>query len=231
MSFSVTRLLVFCAIVQLLAVPALADLVTFTDGDSFDGDQATQLFDSSDQAGPLGSNGVILRTVKINGVDSATEANQLETTGGKIGIDSAAVNGGEKNNWDDGESWTYEYNQATLFDEINFGGLTGTDAFSVQSNSFIGFIAGGPLGTGVTFDTVSGTWTFDGTATNDHFTVAELGGIAARVLAFDDITISFSGSSSATVQGIGVTSVPEPGCVCFLLALGLGVSWRRKQTS
>lgn len=234
MSFSASRILILCALCSLMASSASADLVSFSEGDSFDGDQATLLFDSSDLAGPLGAGGVILRTVKINGVEASTAANNLETTGavggGKLGIDSASVSGGEKNNWDDGESWTYELDQVTYFDAISFGGFSSGEVFTVQSNSFIGFSPVGTLGTGVSFNSTLGAWMFDGAASNDDFTVSDLGGTAARVLALDDITISFAGSSSATLQAISI-SVPEPGCFGFLLVLGMGVTLRRKQRS
>ncbi len=216
--------------------PASADfLLTFDDGDSFDGDAATQMNDATDQAGPfnLGSiQSAILTTRKINGVVASTEQNTLETNEFKLGIDSAGVNGGEKNNWNDGESWTFDFNAEVHFAGINLGGMTSGEAFTVQSDSFIGFVPVGALGDGVSFNSATGTFTFSGDANNDDFEVSDLGGNAAKITAGDEVTIAFSGGE-AFVQSLTLSSaIPEPGSgmLIVVLAAGLAIGQRRRRS-
>ena len=229
--FRILSLTLVFGIATLTCNVASADfIVDFFNGDTFDGDTASGMADSTDQAGPFevkpSVNGT-LTTRLINGMTFDDEANNLETTAGKLGIDSAGVSGGEKNNWDDGESWTYFWDVDTYFGGIHFGGFSSGETFMVQSDSFIGFVPAGPLGSGVSFDSVSGTWTFDGSASNDDFAVGDLGGTAAEVAAFDDITISYSGSSPATLQAFN--TIPEPRTAILLGGLLLaGVLIRRK---
>lgn len=211
-----------------LALPSVSEatlIVTFSNGDTFDGDGAT------DTAGPFldAASGVssTLTTVAVN------PSGALNANAGSLGI---ADGGGSS--FDNGESWTFQWDQSSEFEGIDFASFsTASESFSLTSTAFVGL---GPLTPGdsnITFDNGLGRFTFGSGDTSDDFNLNDLsGGVLLPIAAGTPLTLAFSGAPSSdsatlTTMSFSFTAVPEPSTSLLLagaLSLFAGIHRRRR---
>ncbi len=216
------RILLCVSVILLSSSVARADLISFSSGDGFDG-------------AVVGTNvsvlGGQLTVVAINGSTVST-AHNLDTNGASLGVDTGADDGAERNRWDDGESLTFFFNFDTAFEEINFGGFSGGESFSLQSSAFTSLGIGANPSTNVAYDSGSGTFTFGAQQSSDSFTIADIGGAAVAVGSGDTLTLAYSagGGNHANLQSIGFAAVPEPSGLLLLFAFAAAGALRRRSS-
>lgn len=204
---------------SLLPRLAVADLITFADGDALDGSM-------------VGSTSVLavgtLTTHAVVGSDGSAGGNSLETTDGALSIDTASVvPGGEQNQWNGNESWVFSFDVATTFSGISFNSLDTGNSFTFQSLDFVGLAIAANPSVGVAYDSGVGSFTLTTTPNND-FDLAELGGSPIAVAANTQMSLTYLGPDSARLQDMNFTAVPEPGSACCAALVLLLFNSRRR---
>lgn len=214
-------LLICCVLCVALTSDARADLITnwASFNNAFAGLKAVDVL----------AGGVDLTHISINGSSNPAD-HSLGGNGSKVGVNTGNVQGGnDARSWSDGESWTFSWNAPTTFGGINFNSLTGGDAFTLRSDSFIG-LGAIATGSGVNYDSVAGSFTFTNVS-SDNFGLAAIGGAPLGVALNDAITISYSGTSSADLSSFTFTAaVPEPSSVALLGSVACIYMVRRRRS-
>jgi hypothetical protein len=195
----ITVLLLSC-----IATSGRAALITFSNGDSLDGDVAgsTAIFLLDAQNATL--------TTRSVGPSGA-----INTTTGQLGIN--AVGSDTANAFNNGETWSFDWSINTLFQGIDFRSFsTATESFRLQADDWIGLTIS-PQDSDIAFNSGAGRFTFTSGDTTDNFNLTDLSnGAPLAVAAGSDVTLVFSdtGSGSAGLQSLtfasNAASVPEP---------------------
>jgi hypothetical protein len=202
-------------------------LITFTDGDTCDGDYV------GDTAGPLlGS--LYLTTVAINGSTTAGPPGpRLETVEGKLAIDSGHGSN-DKNQWTTDESWTFRLDGPAYFEGLSLGSFNNNSApgevFVISSTSFsgLGTVTTGP---GVTYSDSSGVGSFTlSNHPNGILGLADIGGTPLLVEANTDIHLEYTSGNEMFLQSMSFSAVPEPSCLGLLSVGGLWAARRRQRS-
>jgi len=192
-----------CVLLLLGSQPLHADLIiNFTNGDSFDGDVA------GSTAGPFNIDG-LSGTITTRGVAPDGSVN---TTSGRLGINaSSGTDTADK--FDDGESWTFDWNIDTFFQGVNFQEFsTPTETFAIQSNDWIG-LSITPGNGEISFSDTFGAFTFTSGDISDDFNLNDLsGGARLPVYAQNDVVFTYSDSAGGNGSIQSMTfATPEPG--------------------
>jgi hypothetical protein len=214
------------------AVTATAQVVTvdFQNGDQFEGDLI--------EGGSWVVDGVTISTTNmIHHTDHIDSTWNITNggAGGPNGVNNGAATGDGGTVFDaDTEVWTFALDtDVTTWDGIVFQGFTGTDAFFVQSDDWIG-LSVTTVSADVAFDSGTGTLTFSAAGGALGFTFADIStGTLLPVAAGNDIsfgaTNSINGGGGVRLDAFSFAVVPEPSTYAFMLGLlALGFVVRRR---
>jgi len=205
-----------CVLLLLGIQPLHADLIiTFADGDSFDDDVA------GSTAGPFNVDG-LSGTITTRGVAPDGTVN---TTSGRLGI-NASSGADTANSFNDGESWTFDWDILTFFQGVNFRDFsTSTETFAIQSNDWIG-LSVTPGNDEISFNNTSGSFMFTSGDSSDDFDLNDLsGGTLLSVQAGSDIVFTYSDTvdGNASIESMTVAN-PEPGTLILGTAASLALA-------
>ena len=113
----------------------------------------------------------------------------------------------------------------TRIQGMNLNGMSNGDVWTVQSDAFIGHSPSGSVGAGVVFDSLAGTYTFDGNVHNGNIELSDFGGLTPIITAGEDVTFTMV-AGSLTLHNLLIV-IPEPGTILWLAPLLLFVRRRR----
>lgn len=189
-----------------------ADIIlTFANNDTFEGD------DAGDTAGPF--------TDQATGVTGTITTQAVSPSGvlnpnmNSLGIDSDGDTGDFAARFDNGESWTFEWDVKTFFAGIDFDLFSEeSETFSVQSNDWTNLMGVNPGSDKVTYNSSTGTFEFLSGTTSDDFDLEDIsGGTVLPVNLGTDIVVSYSGDAADDAVIADMTfATPEPSS--FVLA-------------
>lgn len=214
-----------------LTTVAHADLmITFADGDSFEGDTTGSM------AGPFldAATGTVgnITTLAVGPAGAV-----LNPNAGTLGI-NAVGSGDTAGAFDDEELWAFSWDVDSQFTGIDFV-LGDDETFAIGAADWIGLTLT-PGSSAVSFDSLTGTFTISNGHTLDDFDLDDLtGGVALDVLAGSFISIGFettgAAGNSAVISDISFAlpaAVPEPGSMALCLCgAGVVVLRRRKRAT
>jgi len=191
--------------------------LVFSDGDAFDGNVVG---DTVSLAGGLDLTTQALNSTGLS-LNSVTPANPANAG---LGINSVGGNTMGSNPRGDGsgrfdalsnpselEFWSFSFNSDINFEGIDFALLGNSEAMTLGSAAWIGLTLVPATPAAVTFDSVSGVFTLGGSGVpGDDFTLNDLtGGDSLFVSAGESITIGAAADTSARLQSLTLTAVPE----------------------
>ena len=199
-----------------------AVMISFSNGDSFDGDMI------GDMAGPFfdagsGVTGTITTTLLPLG-------RQLNSTSGQIGI-SSGTNGSA---FDSAEFWGFTWDVDATFQHVDFSSFsTATESFQIQSDTWIGQ-SFSPTDSDITFNDGTGAFSFGSGDSSDNFNLLDLNnGNPIPLAAGSEIVFKFAGDGTDFARitgmtfGLSATTVPEPGAMAMFVVLGLTAGFYR----
>ena len=122
-------ILLFCVFAGLVSPLQASLILTFANNDSLEGDGVSDTSDPFTDPDTNISATLTTRAISPNGV--------LNPNAGSLGIN--ADGGGDSSAaFDVGESWTFDWNVATLWEGIDFDGVNQSEIFTVSSSDFVG---------------------------------------------------------------------------------------------
>lgn len=214
-SFYLPKRAVACcvALATFLSLPAAQSAVLIDMSASsadFNGDVA------GSTAGPYtdGATGVsgTITTVQVTNT-AGVAGSSLVFAGSQSGIDNIGISLQE--------SWTFEWNTNSQLLQIDFSAMGTGLVAAIQSDAWIGASIT-PGSVNVSFDSLTGTFQFNGDQAGDGFSTANMYGVSAIpvISAGTDIRL-FSSSGGGFSIGQGFTwnllAVPEPSTYALLL--------------
>lgn len=187
-----------------------------TDGLEFLGDSV------GDTAGPFTIDGYDVTFTTQDIVPSGVVA----TSSFGLGVDSGTGDP-DPGSFNVGETWVVSADHRLNFMGLELGGLQTEETFSVQSNSWIN-LSGIVTGTGVTYESSSGTFVLTDGPVGDAFTLNELtGGVLLPVfngssISFGNLTSTFGPNDDVELQNITLQAIPEPASIQYALLIAAG---------
>lgn len=201
--------------VALCLRPADAGIVyVFANGGQFDGDGATDTADLGTDS--VTGEAAIVTSIAVNDGGGAAVLNE---NGGALGVGNAV--------FDVGESWEFSWGIDTILHSFDLNALSGVETFQIQSSDWVG-ASFTSSETEVTFDSVSGTFTFADGISNDVFDLDSIVTGDLAVSASSSYVFSM-GSGSAALGAFSFSAVPEPSSMSLLCVWATAFAFRRRR--